>query len=319
MLVLMHGYTIDSDLPLYLPPAPADSRADMTIRYGGVRAVSWDVPPGELIADVRDPATGTFYSFARADGRLLLRFQGAAEIEADDRLTQLTAFISPDFDAALLSVLVTGAIVAARLVLDERLVLHASALEVDGGAVAFVGKSGMGKSTMCALGTAAGFALVGDDVLRVDIGAGSATIWPAATETRLRASAAGVIELFGKGAARTTADGRTAVQATTGVDGPLALAVCVVPFPSRDITRVSVARLPPAQALARLLSFPRLVGWLDPRTSAVQFQRLADLCERVPVVEARLPWGPPFHPRMFVELVEELATVRAASAASPGA
>ena len=230
MLGTMHGYVVDSDVPLHLPAAAAGSAADITIRFGGVRAVSWDVPEGELIADVRDQRSGTYYSFARTGDRLLLRFHGAAEFEADARLHTLTAYVSPDFDADLISVLVTGAIVAARIVLDEQLVLHASALEVAGGAVAFVGKSGMGKSTMCTLGAAAGFAVVGDDVLRVDLAGGTPVVWPAATEMRLRASAAALVTLFADDAARTTADGRTAVTALRAAQGQLPLTFCVVPL-----------------------------------------------------------------------------------------
>ncbi|MDQ1727665.1 MAG: hypothetical protein QOK14_1710, partial [Frankiaceae bacterium] len=213
MLVEMHGYVIDTELALHLPAAAHGDVPDMTIRYGGVRPVPWAVPPGELIADVRDERTGTFYSFARDRGRLLMRFQGAAELEADSCLRDVTAYVSPDFERGLLSVLVTGAVVAARLVLDEHLVLHASAFAANGSAVAFVGKSGMGKSTMCTLAAAAGFGLVGDDVLRVDLDGGGAVVWPGATETRLRASAGSLAEFFGEDAARTTADGRMALHA----------------------------------------------------------------------------------------------------------
>jgi hypothetical protein len=309
MAVVMHGYVIETELALQLPEAPAGLPVDMTIRYGGVRPVPWQVPPGELIADVRDERTGTFYSFARSGGRLLLRFHGAAEIEADDGLRDLTAYVSPEADPGLLSVLITGAVIAARLVLDGRLVLHASAFAANGAAIAFVGKSGMGKSTMCTLAGAAGFPLVGDDVLRVDVDAAPPIVWPAATETRLRASASSLADHFGAGASRTTADGRLALEAARRVMGPVPLAVCVVPLPSREISEVSVEVLPGASALARLLAFPRLVGWMEPRTSAAQFQRLADLCERVPVVQAHLPWGPPFRPETVLALVDALSAL----------
>jgi hypothetical protein len=59
------------------------------------------------------------------------------------------------------------------LLLHQRglLVLHASAVSLDGGVVAFLGHSGRGKSTTAATLHARGCAVVADDVVAVDLGA----------------------------------------------------------------------------------------------------------------------------------------------------
>ena len=62
---------------------------------------------------------------------------------------------------------------ALALLLHQRgfLVLHASAVSLDGGVVAFLGHSGHGKSTTAATLHARGAAIVADDVVAVDLGA----------------------------------------------------------------------------------------------------------------------------------------------------
>jgi hypothetical protein len=69
---------------------------------------------------------------------------------------------------------------------------------------------------------------------------------------------------------------------------------CVIPLPQCDIDKVT-SRLPgPAEALLRLSSYPRSLGWTDTVTMVTSFQSLADLVERIPVFEAQILWGLPF-------------------------
>jgi hypothetical protein len=161
-------------------------------------------------------------------------------------------------------------------------------------AVAFVGKSGMGKSTLAAALCDLGCTLVTDDLLRVDRVSDRVVAHSGGTENRLRPGARELAASAPPGAAHETADGRLALRQRTHVDGVLPLAACVVPHPSREVTSVHTARLRPSAALLRLSHYPRVLGWTDPSSTAHTFQALADLVERVPVFEAAIPWGPPF-------------------------
>jgi hypothetical protein len=68
----------------------------------------------------------------------------------------------------------------------DLLVLHASAVRVGGGAVAFCAYQGMGKSTLAAYLTEAGHALVSDDLTRFDLpDHGPPLIYPAAPRLKL--------------------------------------------------------------------------------------------------------------------------------------
>ena len=145
----------------------------------------------------------------------------------------------------------------------------------------------MGKSTLATALCGMGYPLVTDDLLRVDA---VLPVYPGATETRLRQNAR---ELAGD-AGYETADGRLALRPARLVTGPLPLGACVIPLPHRDVTEVTARRLRPIEALLRLSSYPRVLGWTDTTTMAAAFQALGDLVERVPVFEAKIPWGPPF-------------------------
>ena len=174
--------------------------------------------------------------------------------------------------------------------------------------VAFVGASGMGKSTIATLFCAAGHALVSDDVLAVELTSRGADVHCGSTETRLREAASSLAATM-PGRTRTTGDGRLAVRAEGHADGRLPLGACLVPQPRRDRVDVEVRTLHPARALMLLARFPRLPGWVERQSLASEFQQLGDLVQRVPVLEAHVPWGPPFLPDIVDEV---LAGLRAA-------
>jgi hypothetical protein len=309
----LHGYRLLTDVPLpgVLPVQGPGDEPDGTVRIRQAGPTAGRLPSdGDVLADLCDPERRQIYSFTRSGDRLLLRFTGAADVIGDARLRAASAASWPGVDPGVLSVLLPGTVLATRLILDGRLVLHASAFQAGGAAVAVVGRSGMGKSTLAGLALLAGYPLVTDDVLRVDLGTGGARVWPGATEARLRASAHALLPAFeATGSVRQTADARTAVGRPAGQPppgGPLPLRCCVVPFPTRGAREVRVRRLAPFDAMRRLSAFPRVVGWCDPVTGAQQFQLLGDLCERTPVVEAVVPWGPPFQPDLVHRLVDAL-------------
>jgi hypothetical protein len=93
---------------------------------------------------------------------------------------------------------------------------------------------------------------------------------------------------------RRTGDGRNAMTVAPARAELLPLAAIVIPFPDRAAPELWLRRLDPVRAVLGLASFPRFVGWEDPKTQAEQFQHLGDVCDRVPVYTAQVPWGPPF-------------------------
>jgi len=60
------------------------------------------------------------------------------------------------------------------------------------------------------------------------------------------------------------------------------------------------------EALRCLVSSPRIIGWCGRSGLERQFQQLGELVELVPVVQAVLPWGPPFAPDLVTGLLDAL-------------
>ncbi|HEX5089011.1 MAG TPA: hypothetical protein VFV89_14485 [Nocardioides sp.] len=295
-LTRIYGLTVSSEVPLHHHRAvPAGTQVDLDVVLGGSVSADDATPPGRVLLELRGNQS---YYAATVDGEVVrLRFFGSCDVVLDRCLTRATVHPVAGVDPDLLSVLVTGTLLAFVLTLRGETVLHASAVQIGDAALGFIGGSGMGKSTMATLLCAAGARLVTDDVLRLDATASPPTCALGATELRLRKGADLLSERFGGAPAlRITGDARSALAAEASTDEDLPLAGLVVPLPDHSPERriAELRRLSSQEAMVVLSQFPRLVGWQDHEVLRASFHRLADVIDRVPVHAALLPWGPPF-------------------------
>lgn len=304
----VYGCTIASDLDLHLPEVNGSLRPEVTLRRSADQVdIDWIPEPAALLADARDEDRGTGFVAARTPLGYRLRLYGLCDFDVSSDLAEVTWKLIAGGDQGLVSVLAAGALMAFRLIMAGHLVLHASAVRTRGRGLAFVGASGMGKSTMATLMCAGGATMLTDDVARIDFDGTHAVLSPGPVESRLRPAAAPLKELFSvPGAIRITSDGRSAMSLPSWANGPVAINAVVVPQRSPDQAELTLTSLSPAQALILLGNFPRLPGWVDTDVLAHQFNRLADLVERVPVYLAVVPWGPPFAIETGTQLLERL-------------
>lgn len=304
----VYGCTIATDLDLHLPEAGTSTRPEVTLRRSTAKLDNdWAPEPADLLAGSRDDDRGIGFVAGRTPCGYRLRFEGLCEFDISGDLTRVTWKRFEDGNLELVAILAVGAVMAFRLMMAGHLVLHASAVHVRGRGLAFVGASGMGKSTMATLMCAGGATMVTDDVARIDLDSDRARLAPGPQESRLRPAAATLVELFRTpGAMRTTSDGRTALGLPAWTHGSVTLNAVVVPLPSREQAELVLSPISPAQALIFLGHFPRLPGWVDTEVLAQQFNRLADLVERVPVYLAIVPWGPPFRAETASQLLAGL-------------
>jgi hypothetical protein len=302
-----HGLLVSSAVELPLPLAhSAGQGPNLSLHVAPEGAVPNDPAPGSRLAEYHRDGL-LVYTFGRTDERIVLRYPGLCELVGDPAMADVTARLHPGVDPNLLAVLAAGNLLAVHLILRHQLVLHASAILGDDGVVAFVGASGMGKSALAAAYCNSGAALVTDDVMRTEICSdGQILVYPGATENRLRVTASALIESARAHAVRRTADGRLALRSTRLATGPLTLRACVIPWMTSDSSRASVRRLTSSNALRELIRFPKIVGWSDTESTANTFQQLGNLVERVPVFEARLPWGLPFSADVLDGLMAEV-------------
>lgn len=145
------GLSISSEWELAGATAvPATSDSQAAIRRG-------DVP--ESLPN----AVGRGGAFESAPGRLLLKVPNVGRFLVRDGREIL---VDPESAAqpAEVRAFLMGSAFAALLHQNGILPLHASTIEVDGEAVAFVGRSGAGKSTLASFLGQRGYPLLGDDV-----------------------------------------------------------------------------------------------------------------------------------------------------------
>lgn len=299
------GLRIESPVPL---AASVDGgEPDIVFVEGDPWAAERD-RPGEVIAERVIDGVPT-YTFARCEGGVLASFYSLADFELDLAHRRVVSHPRPGADPAIIPILLTGTILAYLLSMDGSLVLHASAVEVDGVALAFVGYSGQGKTTMATLFCAAGYPLVTDDVLpvAVDDGGGVSCV-PGGILLRVRPKAEALIAHFAPDVPKhPTADGRHGVSPRVTGAARLPLRAAVIPLPDRERLHCESRRLAPIEAMMTLTRLQRIEGWKSDHELRTQFATITRVVDLVPVLAMRVPWGPPFRTDLVTEVLEAIS------------
>ena len=176
-----YGLTICSDVALpELEPTPP-ATPDIEIAVGPVGF------PGS-----KSPNATAFHLEA---GRRYLSWQAVGTFMISDA-GRIEVDPAPGVDDALLAFPLLGPVLALALHRRGLLVLHASAIAVDGRGVIFMGDKGAGKSTTAGAMIRAGHLLLTDDVVALDLSdPGRPMILPGFPQLKLAADAAGAISL----------------------------------------------------------------------------------------------------------------------------
>lgn len=297
------GIALRSEVPLDLPVVGGSSW-DVDVVWGSDAEGTEQDPGGRLIAERRSPlGDGWWYRITDLGAGYLLRFRQSGDVLMSRDLSRIE--VRPDRTARhdLLPVLLAGTVCAFLLAMRGKTVLHASAVSVDGAAIAFVGPSGWGKTTLATLMCLSGASMIADDVTTVELGPPVACRG-GATELRLRRAASPLASTHPDLTSRRTVDDRIALQATTSVSEAVPLAAIVFPGPSREATRVRIQRVPAPAALMKMLGLLRVEGWNEPAVLRRDFDLLGRLVNRTPAYSAIVPWGPPFSPVVRAELAK---------------
>ncbi|RYB92586.1 hypothetical protein EUA06_06480 [Nocardioides glacieisoli] len=304
----LHGLDLLTRVDLHARRPRAADGADVRVDLGATVPSTTRTPAGHLTAQWSTDSGLTASFVSRADGSHLLRFGSTCDVVVDSRAEHVTLHMVDGVPEAMGAVIVGGTVLAYLLMLRGETVLHASAVDVGGRAVAFIGSSGMGKTTLATLMCRDSGLLITDDVLRLGRRAdGLDACALGATEVRLRAAAAGLSGEFAEGVSdRLTADDRRAVSVPAATEEGVPLAAMVIPRPRRNSPELTLTRLRPAAAAMSMLGFPRILGLRDERMLAAQFDQMVDLGGRVPVFVADVPWGPPFPTDLSSRMLESL-------------
>jgi hypothetical protein len=188
-----------------------------------------------------------------------------------------------------------GPVLAFALRASGELVLHASAIQRAGGAVAFAGPHAAGKSTTAAACARSGLAVLTDDLLRVSEAAGGWLAHPYGTGLRLwpsseplvfgrRVDLPRIVPGWEKRALRAGAGGIAAAE------GPVPLRAVFLLDCDAETPRI--APLSPAEALVRLSANTAPGVRLSTGARAAEFSQLSRLVTSVPCATLSLPDGP---------------------------
>jgi hypothetical protein len=110
----------------------------------------------------------TWLSFARLDGRYLLRFPAYADFIVSADARNISGYPRENCPPETMRHLLLNQVIPVVLSHLGKLVLHASACGTPQGVIAFMGTSGMGKSTLAASFGLQGYPVLTDDCLLVE-------------------------------------------------------------------------------------------------------------------------------------------------------
>jgi hypothetical protein len=294
------GLRVRSPLPLSAPIVSGP--ADVEVIEGAVRPVPYERPSAEVLAE-RVVDGVAWYTFARCGETVIGRLYRLADFVIDGGSRKVVFHRDPACDPEVVAILLAGTVTAYLLSAGGGLVLHASAVEVDGRALAFVGFSGQGKTTVATLLSTNGLPLVTDDLLPVNSHDGEVTCVPGGIELRVREKSQEVADWLSSDVPRRrTVDERLAVAVPVTDAERLALATVVIPWPDRQSTEVIARVLSPGEAAMSLARYQRVEGWTSPNVLRAQFDAITAVVATVPVLEMRIPWGPPFRRHLATEI-----------------
>ena len=136
-----------------------------------------------------------------AGDRFLLRIPGVARFLLSAG-REIAFEPEADADAGDIPIFILGTVFGILLHQREQIVLHASAVRVNGKAVLFCGASGAGKSTMAAALAQRGYPLVTDDVCAITVADGIPMVHPDGRQLKLWVQAIDRLELADSRGAR---------------------------------------------------------------------------------------------------------------------
>jgi hypothetical protein len=169
----LHRSRARGSVSVELGPRP-DTRACDWFHHWRIKA-----PAGKI-------ARRPWLSFARHDGGYVLRFADLADFEVSPASDRVRCRPAPGLPLSTLRHLLLDQTLPLVLSQHVDLVLHASAVHIDGvGTVGFAGRAGCGKSTLAAALGLRGHAVVADDTLVITRVAGRPTVLPGYPGLRL--------------------------------------------------------------------------------------------------------------------------------------
>ena len=249
------------------------------------------------------PAKNVIAEFYRITGGYLLRFPGEVDFEifpgtepgAAPDTTIVRRIPAPQADVGHLDSLYHNAVLPILGNYRGGLFLHGSAVTINGAAVAFLGLSRSGKTTLAAAMAKRGHALLTEDVIELEVSSSGFQLQPKPTGLRLFSDSAAF--LMGEDPVDERANIKRSVSPAAG------FAVATAPAPLSSIyflgqdrvAPLSIRHVGPSDALKEMLNHAFILDVEDKPRLKAHFGRMADLSEKIPCFALD-------YPRRYTEL-----------------
>lgn len=169
----------------------------------------------------------------------------------------------------------------------DHLVLHASAVSVDGDAAMFIGPRGSGKSTTAAAFDDEGYAVLEDDVVAIQFDDDVPTVVPGVPQLRLKSDAAGALGLEGTTTPSEESWYEKRLLRTDEIPDPATLRGCYL---LADGDRCTLEPVEGSNQILNLIAQTHARGLLsDTSRSLIHFEQCSRLTELVPVQRLKRP------------------------------
>ncbi|RQG89227.1 hypothetical protein EA462_12745 [Natrarchaeobius halalkaliphilus] len=278
-----YGLTIRSafDLPELPISARGDSSVDVVIRFGDVDPVPSSVPGEggrriEADSSVCRLSYETIGTFLVEEGkRVLFDPSPAFERRPGER--------PPKVVRRLLQNEMMGVLLHQR----NALVLHASAVSVEGTGAVFLGPRGAGKSTTAAAFHAAGRTILEDDVVGIRFEESQPTVLPGVPQLRLLPDAVDALGVTGTTQPETDTDSKKRYKHLDVAPEPIPLGACYL---LEEADHLEFGRLEPPDRVFQLISRTYTGGMLgETDATGVNFRQCSTVAETVPFRVLRRP------------------------------
>lgn len=260
-----YGLRIESELPL-LPPVPDAGTPDILVRFGSLhQAVAEPAQGNQILIDLP------------LEVRLLIRDGCEVTIDAPS-----------ETDRAVLRAYVLGAAMAFVLRQRGALVLHASCVARGDAAIAFLGGSGWGKSTLASAFHRQGYRLITDDVMAIDLETPTPQVIPSFPEVKLLPDAMAAIG--------SAADEMRLHSLSHKQIQRLEHRFALGPVPLKHLLVLQAGEFNHIHALSRSKAFPELIqhsratkSLSDPNFRLQHFHQCSRLAKEVPMAYLQRP------------------------------
>jgi hypothetical protein len=197
------------------------------------------------------------------------------------------------------------------MLLQQRgfLLLHASAVAVDGAAVAFLGPPRHGKSTTAAALHAQGYPLVVDDVVAIRFDGGGATVYPAFPQFKLWPDSVRALGHDPDTLPEIEPDYvKRARPVDAGFWGQEALPLrCIYVLAWGDALAIEPVAV--REAFLQIASHSYAIHWMHEVSGSTYLHARARLAEQVPVRRLRRPRDFALLPEVLAQVLEDVASL----------